>query len=65
MLFSDISFDMNICNSTEIHYALLSRSIVLLFFMLPVFSICHNYCESLFKNLELTVLNYAENLSPH
>ena len=52
------------CTSTEILHAHPQQIIFLLFFMLPVFSICYNL-ESLSQNLELAVLNHTENLSHH
>ena len=64
MLFRDISFDMIICTSTEIFHSHFQHVNFLLFFNLPIFSMCHN-CESLSQNLEIAVLNHIKNLSHH
>ena len=62
MHFRDISFDMIIFILAEILQAHFQQIRLLLFLVLPVFSICPN-CESLSQNLELAILNHTEYLS--
>ena len=64
MLFSDFSFDIIIFILAEIHLAHFQQIRILLFFVLPVFSICQN-CKCLSQNLELAVVNHTEYLSNH
>ena len=65
MLFRDTSFDTNLFWQIYYRHILTDQNFaVVFFFVLPVFSICHN-CESLSQNMELAIINHTEYLSNH